>query len=181
MKRLTFWILSTVSAVALLFGYHTSTSGALATSSATSVVAGGNGVTPVTGSSDTSGNTSSGNTSSGNTASGNTASGNTASSGSSGSSSSSSKKTVTGSVAQTRWGPVQVQLAVAKGKITDVSVVQYPNGNGRDQEINSQALPILIQETVSAQSAHIDMVSGATVTSGGYLESLQSAIDKAGL
>jgi uncharacterized protein with FMN-binding domain len=176
MKRLTFWILSTVSAVALLFGYHTSTSGALATSSATSVVAGGNGVTPVTGSSDTSGNTSSGNTSSGNTASGNTAS-----SGSSGSSSSSSKKTVTGSVAQTRWGPVQVQLAVAKGKITDVSVVQYPNGNGRDQEINSQALPILIQETVSAQSAHIDMVSGATVTSGGYLESLQSAIDKAGL
>ena len=88
---------------------------------------------------------------------------------------------MTGSVAQTQWGPVQVQLAVASGKITAVSVVQYPNGNGRDQEINSQALPILIQETESAQSAHIDMVSGATVTSNGYLESLQSAIDKAGL
>jgi uncharacterized protein with FMN-binding domain len=155
MKRLTFWILSTISAVVLLFGYHTSTSGALATSSATSVVAGGNGVTPVTGSS-TTGSTPSG-------------------------SATSSKRSVTGSVAQTRWGPVQVQLAVAGGKITDVSVVQYPNGNGRDQEINSQALPILIQETVSAQSAQIDMVSGATVTSDGYLESLQSAIDKAGL
>ena len=166
MKRLTYWILSTVSVVALLFGYHTSTSGALATSSPTSVVAGGNGVTPVTGSlepvgrrprrarappspEDVDGPT--------------------------------PRKTVTGSVAQTQWGPVQVQLAVASGKITDVSVVQYPNGNGRDQEINSQALPILIQETESAQSAQIDMVSGATVTSNGYLESLQSAIDKAGL
>jgi uncharacterized protein with FMN-binding domain len=155
MRRLTFWILSTVSAVVLLFGYHTSTSGALATSSGTSVVAGGNGVTPVTGSS-TTGSTPS-------------------------SSATSSKKSVTGSVAQTRWGPVQVQLAVAGGKITDVSVVQYPNGNGRDQEINGQALPVLIQGTVSAQSAQIDMVSGATVTSDGYLESLQSAIDKAGL
>jgi uncharacterized protein with FMN-binding domain len=166
MKRLTYWILSTVSAVVLLFGYHTSTSGPLATSSATSVVAGGNGVAPVTGSSTTSGSTPSASTTTGSTNSG---------------SSSSTKKTVTGSVAQTRWGPVQVQLSVASGKITDVSVVQYPNGNGRDQEINSQALPILIQETESAQSAKIDMVSGATVTSGGYLESLQSAIDKAGL
>jgi uncharacterized protein with FMN-binding domain len=62
-----------------------------------------------------------------------------------------------------------------------VAVVQYPNGNPRDAEINSQALPILIQETTSAQSADIDMVSGATVTSTGYLQSLQSALDQAGL
>jgi uncharacterized protein with FMN-binding domain len=84
-------------------------------------------------------------------------------------------------VAQTQWGPVQVQLTVAGGKITDVAVLQYPSGNGRDQEINAYALPILMQETVSSQSAQIDMVSGATVTSDGYLESLQSALDQASL
>jgi uncharacterized protein with FMN-binding domain len=76
---------------------------------------------------------------------------------------------------------VQVELTVANGSVTDVSVVQYPSGNGRDQEINARALPVLIQETLDAQNAKIDMVSGATVTSEGYLESLQSALDKAGL
>ncbi len=88
--------------------------------------------------------------------------------------------TVTGSVAQTRWGPVQVRLTMAAGKITNVDVVQYPDGNGRDREINDYALPILTQETLSAQSANIDMVSGATVTSDGYVQSLQSALDQAG-
>lgn len=89
--------------------------------------------------------------------------------------------TVTGSTASTRWGPVQVQLTVAGKKITAVDVVQYPDGNGRDQEINSYAIPTLVQETLSAQSANIDMVSGATVTSDGYLTSLQSALDQAGI
>jgi uncharacterized protein with FMN-binding domain len=84
-------------------------------------------------------------------------------------------------VAQTRWGPVQVRLVISGGKITQVSVVQYPNGNGRDEEINSQALPVLIRETEKSQNASIDMVSGATVTSTGYIQSLQSAIDRAGL
>jgi uncharacterized protein with FMN-binding domain len=60
-------------------------------------------------------------------------------------------------------------------------VVQYPNGNSKDAEINSQALPILINETTTSQNANIDMVSGATVTSTGYLQSLQSAIDQANL
>jgi len=83
-------------------------------------------------------------------------------------------------VADTRWGPVQLVLTVQQGKITDVDVVQYPNGNGRDQEINQYALPVLVQETLTAQSAEIDMVSGATVTSEGYLASLQSALDQAG-
>ena len=94
---------------------------------------------------------------------------------------SSSGTTVTGSVANTQWGPVQVQLTVAGGKISKVTVVQYPNGNGKDQEINDYALPILTQETVDAQSADIDMVSGATVTSDGYVQSLQSALDQANL
>ena len=89
--------------------------------------------------------------------------------------------TYTGEVAQTEWGPVQVQLTVAAGRITAVQVPQYPNGNPRDAEINSYALPTLIQETEQQQSAQIDMVSGATVTSTGYLQSLQSALDKAGL
>ena len=87
-------------------------------------------------------------------------------------------RTVTGDVTDTRWGPVQVQLTLSGSKITAVSVLQYPDGNGRDQEINANALPILVQETISAQSAKIDMVSGATVTSDGYLGSLQSALDK---
>ena len=97
------------------------------------------------------------------------------------SSNSSNIKTYTGSVAQTRWGPVQVKITVQDGKVTKVTVLQQPNGNRRDQEINDQALPILIDETISAQSAKIDMVSGATVTSEGYLQSLQAAIDEAGI
>jgi uncharacterized protein with FMN-binding domain len=56
--------------------------------------------------------------------------------------------TYTGSVAQTRWGPVQVKITVQGRKITKVTVLQQPNGNPRDAEINSQALPILIDETV---------------------------------
>ena len=89
--------------------------------------------------------------------------------------------TVTGAVAQTRWGPVQVQITTDHGQVTAVEVVQYPSGNGTDEEINSRALPVLVEETLSAQSASIDMVSGATVTSVGYVGSLQSALDEAGL
>jgi uncharacterized protein with FMN-binding domain len=88
---------------------------------------------------------------------------------------------VTGTVASTRWGPVQVQVAVSGGKITSVQVVQQPEGNRRDEEINASAVPTLVQETLDAQSAKIDMVSGATVTSEGYLQSLQSALDQAHL
>jgi uncharacterized protein with FMN-binding domain len=89
--------------------------------------------------------------------------------------------TYTGSVAKTRWGPVQVKITVQSGKITKVTVLQQPNGNQKDAEINSYALPILIDETVQAQSANIDMVSGATVTSEGYAQSLQGALDEAGI
>lgn len=141
MKRILFWFLSTVSAVVLLFGYHTSTSSSLAATSAAPVSGGAGGGRANTG----------------------------------------AATTVTGSVANTEWGPVQVQLALRDGSITKVTVLQYPNGNPRDDQINSYALPILIQETTAAQSAQIDMVSGATVTSTGYLQSLQSALDQAHL
>jgi uncharacterized protein with FMN-binding domain len=90
-------------------------------------------------------------------------------------------KTYKGGVAQTRWGPVQVTITVSGGKITDVGVPTYPNGNRRDAEINAQALPVLRQETLDKQSADVDAVSGATVTSDGYRQSLQSALDAAHL
>ncbi|NUW45906.1 FMN-binding protein [Nonomuraea rhodomycinica] len=90
-------------------------------------------------------------------------------------------RTYTGDAADTRWGPVQVRITVAGKKITHVEVVQAPDTNHRDIEINQRALPVLQQETLSAQSARIDTVSGATYTSEGYVASLQSAIDRAGL
>ena len=156
MRRITLWLLSTTAGLTLLFGYHTSTSGPTSSASETVVAAP---ATPGTGSGSTAPATGSA------AGSGSTATG----------------STVTGSVAQTRWGPVQVTLTVANGKIAAVDVPQYPSGNGKDQQINAYALPVLTQETLSAQSANIDMVSGATVTSTGYIQSLQSALDKAGL
>lgn len=81
----------------------------------------------------------------------------------------------------TRYGAVQVKITVAGGKITKSVVTQVPWTDRRDQEINSQAVPILNSEVLSAQSANIDMVGGATFTSQGYIQSLQSAIDQAGL
>lgn len=88
-------------------------------------------------------------------------------------------KTVTGDTVQTRWGPVQVRITVKNGKLTDVTAVSYPTDNPRDQEINSFALPRLRSEALQAQSAEIDTVSGATYTSDGYRQSLQSALDSA--
>ncbi|WP_406009983.1 FMN-binding protein [Streptomyces sp. NBC_00637] len=90
-------------------------------------------------------------------------------------------KTVTGDSVQTRWGPVQVRVTVSGGKITDVTAVTYPQENPRDQQINAYAVPQLRSEALAAQSADIDTVSGATYTSDGYRQSLQSALDSAGL
>lgn len=94
--------------------------------------------------------------------------------------SSTSAKTVTGDAAPTRYGPVQVAVTFSGQKITRIQVLEYPTETGRDQEINSYAIPQLNQQAMSAQSANIDGVSGATYTSEGYQQSLQSAIDKAG-
>ena len=76
---------------------------------------------------------------------------------------------------------MQVTITVTDGKITSVAVPTYPNSNGKDKAINAYALPILKQETLAAQSADIDTVSGATVTSRGYTQSLQAALDTAHL
>ncbi|MEU2585026.1 FMN-binding protein [Streptomyces avermitilis] len=93
--------------------------------------------------------------------------------------SSTQAKTVTGSVAQTQYGPVQVRITVSGGKITKAEAVQAPSG-GTSSQKTELAVPRLNQEAVAAGSADIDAVSGATYTSGGYKQSLQSALDKAG-
>ena len=92
-----------------------------------------------------------------------------------------SATTVTGAASQTRYGPVQVQLEVSGSTITNVSVLQYPDSDGRDIQINQYALPQLIQQTLDQQDGSVSMVSGATYTSEGYSQSLQSALDQAGL
>ncbi|MFF5758256.1 FMN-binding protein [Streptomyces longwoodensis] len=114
---------------------------------------------------------------SGSSGSGSSGSGSTGSGGGS----ASGTRTVTGESVQTRWGPVQVRVTLSGGRITDVTAVTYPQDNPRDQQINSYALPELRSEALRAQSADIDTVSGATYTSDGYRESLQSALDAAGL
>jgi uncharacterized protein with FMN-binding domain len=88
---------------------------------------------------------------------------------------------VAGETVTTRWGPVQVKLIISQQKIVGIRVLQAPTGEARDIDINERALPILNGEALSAQSAQIDGVSGASYTSEGYVRSLQSAIDKAGL
>ncbi|MBB2943952.1 uncharacterized protein with FMN-binding domain [Actinoplanes lutulentus] len=90
-------------------------------------------------------------------------------------------KVYTGDTVQTQEGDVQVSITVADGKITAVTVPVYPGGSARHEEISARALPVLVEETLAAQNADIDSVSGATYTSGGYKESLQSALDAAQL
>ena len=89
--------------------------------------------------------------------------------------------TFTGASANTVYGPVQVQITVTNGKITNATALVYPTGSFRDQQINQQAIPYLIQETLAAQSANIQGVGGASYTSQGWVGSLQSALAKAGL
>lgn len=190
MRRIVTWILSTVTVLVLLFSYHTSTSSA--TAPAEQVAAGGatSGRAPVAaapgpGTSNGSGSAAAAapddngsvavqGSGSGSAGSGSAASGSAGSARTGGS-------TVAGDAVDTRFGPVQVQITVAGGKITASDVLQVPMRDRRDQMINSHAVPILNQEAVSAQSAKIDTVSGATYTSDGYAQSLQSAIDKAHL
>jgi uncharacterized protein with FMN-binding domain len=87
--------------------------------------------------------------------------------------------TVNGAPADTAYGPVQVQVTVRRHRIVDARAIAYPQDTSRDRAINDRAVPQLDQETLDAQSAQIDTISGATYTSEGYRESLQSALDAA--
>ena len=93
----------------------------------------------------------------------------------------SATKTLTGSAVETQYGIVQVQVTVNGSRITNVRFLQLTAYDQRSADINSQAAPILLQETLSAQSSQIDTVSGASYTSEGYVQSLQSALDQVGI
>jgi uncharacterized protein with FMN-binding domain len=157
MKRIVIALLSTISGLVLLFSYPTSTNKTLTDAAP----AAGTGTTT------------------GSAATGAAAAAPPAAAGAAAPATTAKSGTFTGATAQTRWGPVQVQIVVANGKITSANAVRYPNGNGNDAQINAYAIPQLNSEAVAASSAKIDMISGATVTSGGYLQSLQNAIDQA--
>lgn len=154
MRRITLMIVSTIAAVVLLFSYRTSTQGpgTVPGSIAAAQRPGIVATTPAPAPSGADGRTSS---------------------------TPPNSLTVNGTTAHTRYGPVQVQVQVTDGKIVDVKALQHPSGDRRNDQISSYPLPQLRTETLSAQSAQIDTVSGATYTSDGYIESLQAALDAA--
>lgn len=87
--------------------------------------------------------------------------------------------TYNGDVTDAQWGYVQVQVTVQRGKVATVQFLQYPNDRDRSVMINQYADPILIQEAVQAQSAQVDIVSGATDTSLAFMQSLGQALGQA--
>jgi uncharacterized protein with FMN-binding domain len=88
-------------------------------------------------------------------------------------------RVVTGAVAPTQYGPMQVQLTLAGQRITKVAVLQQTDVGSQSMRIDATAIPQLTSETLAAQNAHINAVSGASYTSAGYIQSLQSALDQA--
>jgi hypothetical protein len=169
MRRIVTWALSTITTLVLLMSYHTSTSSTASTIQASGATAGtgSKGTAPGAAGSAGSAGTGKGTTGgvSGSGSAGNSATG----------------LSFAGAAVPTRFGNVQVQITVVDKKITAATVLQIPNRDRKDVQINNRAVPILNAEAVQAQSADIDMVSGATVTSVAYIQSLQSAIDKANL
>jgi len=89
-------------------------------------------------------------------------------------------RTFTGAVDNTQYGPMQVAVTLTGTKITKVDVLRQTNFGAESEQIDATAIPTLTSETLAAQSAHIDAVSGASYTSAGYIQSLQSALDQAG-
>ena len=87
---------------------------------------------------------------------------------------------VTGEAIRTPYGPVQAAVTFEGARIIEVTVLQTPNRDGRSIQIASRAIPTLHDEVLRSQSAQIDTVSGATYTSDGYAQSVQSAIDRHG-
>jgi len=90
-------------------------------------------------------------------------------------------RTVEGPVESNRYGDVQVEVVVRDGQLSDVEALELPSDRQRSRYINSIAGPELRQEALQARSANIDVISGATYTSASYAQSLQAALDQAGL
>ncbi|HEY6795255.1 MAG TPA: FMN-binding protein [Kineosporiaceae bacterium] len=89
--------------------------------------------------------------------------------------------TVTGKPVNTDFGPMQVQITVNSGKIVATKAVQVTTAGRTSERINARSLPVLYKQALQRQSAKVDSISGATVTSVGYQQALQSAIDAAHL
>lgn len=87
--------------------------------------------------------------------------------------------TYTGSQEDAYYGTVQVKATIQGGKLTDVQFLSYPSDRRTSQQINSQAMPILTQEAIQAQSANVQAVTGATFTSQAFVQSLQTALAQA--
>ena len=87
--------------------------------------------------------------------------------------------TFTGADVPNRFGDVQVRVVISNGRITDVQAVQLPTDRAESAYISQQVGPWLRTETLQAQSANIDIISGATYTSESYAQSLQSALQQA--
>ena len=156
MRRITLALVSTIALLVLLFSYRTSTSGAagLTTGGASPGL-----VAPAVPGAQ---------------------SGTGSSTAASGAGTTTGTTTVNGTVVEDGFGPVQVQLKASAGKIVDVTALALPQ-DGHSQQINSYAVPRLRQEVLTAQNAHINTVSGATITSWAYAKSLQAALDDAHL
>ncbi|MGZ4663052.1 MAG: FMN-binding protein [Arthrobacter sp.] len=167
------------SAGILLVGWQSGSHVTETASSSIGTSAGTTGGSAATGS--TSGGASSGSTSG--SASGSGTSGTTGSTGTTDSTATTAtgSGTFAGSVTQTRFGNVQVQITVSGGKITEVTALQLTDEDRRSVAISNRAAPLLRSEVMQAQSANVQTISGATITSDAYLSSLQAAIDAAHL
>ena len=192
MRRIVIWAMSTLTVLVLLFSYSTSRGSSAVVAAETRTVTATGKTSDSTGSASGSSRVSATDSSgqqpnpAATTATGTTSGGSSVSSGSSSgpagsSTTSSAATTYAGDAVMTRYGNVQVQITVKDGKITAAEVLQVPWNDRHDQMINSAAVPVYNDETVAAQSAQIDVVSGATYTWDGYTQSLQSAIDQAHL
>lgn len=159
------------SAGILIAGWQ---SGAHVADTGSSVASAAAGTTGATGSSGSSGTSSSSGTSDSTASSGASAAGTTGAS-------AKAVGTYPGSVVQTRFGSVQVQITVQAGKITDVTALQLTDAERKSVQISNRAAPLLRDEVLQAQSADVQTISGATVTSDAYLNSLQAALDAANL
>ena len=156
-------------------GSHVAETGtAITTSLSSNTTSGGSG----SAASGSSGTSSSGSSGSGSTGSG--SSGSTGNSGSSGTGTgSTTAATYDGSTVQTRYGSVQVRVTIQAGKITEITPLQLTDAERKSAQISSRAAPVLRSEVLQAQSATVQTVGGATITSDAYLTSLQAALDAA--
>lgn len=162
MARIILWLAATLASVVLIFGYPSSTAGPASSVQAGRAIPGleASAVSPATSRSES------------------TSSTRGESAGSQGRRRAATG-TYTGDDVSTRYGPVQVQVTTAAGTVTEVKVLQVPWSNGEDKAINGRAVPDLNAQVVDGNAKDVHAVSGASYTSSAYIDSLQSALDRA--